>query len=489
MSQITNLGAANGGGGANTFVTDAGNAVPAAGIITFNAISQAGSTVLFSGSGSTVRLNVTDVSHNTFIGQQSGNAATAGGSNTGLGYQAMNAAIASSDNTGIGATALKNLTSGGQNTALGSTALATLQTGDANTAIGVNAMFDANGATRNVAVGNAANGDCTTGTDNVTIGWTAGRLLTTGSYNIMIGSAAGGNPTFTDSNNIMIGNIGTIGDNNKIIIGTQGAGAGQQNTCFIAGINGVTSANARMVTINSVTNQLGEQAIPSGNISITGDSGGALSSNAFTFTGGSTGLTFAGAGTTETLGGTLAIANGGTNATSMSTSTGIVKYDGTRLVTSTTALIDSSNRMTNTSQPSFFAYNASTRSNVTGDGTVYTVPFEVELFDQGNNYDAAGTFTAPVTGKYRFSGQVGVAVDTSAATAYQARLTTTANTITGYNTSTIGPNNWFYVHISCIVPMTAGDTSKFQVVATGGTKNADVTNNTIWHWFGGELVC
>ena len=68
-------------------------------------------------------------------------------------------------------------------------------------------------------------------------------------------------------------------------------------------------------------------------ISITGDSGGALTGSAFTFTGGSTGPTFAGAGTTETLGGTLAIANGGTNATSMATTDGVVYYDGTRLVT------------------------------------------------------------------------------------------------------------------------------------------------------------
>ena len=47
-------------------------------------------------------------------------------------------------------------------------------------------------------------------------------------------------------------------------------------------------------------------------ITITGDSGGGLTGNSFTFTGGTTGLTFAGAGTTETLGGTLVVSNGGT---------------------------------------------------------------------------------------------------------------------------------------------------------------------------------
>lgn len=71
-------------------------------------------------------------------------------------------------------------------------------------------------------------------------------------------------------------------------------------------------------------------------ITITGDSGGGLVGNSFTFTGGTTGLTFSGAGTTETLIGTLAIANGGTNATSFATTDGTVYYNGTRLVTTAT---------------------------------------------------------------------------------------------------------------------------------------------------------
>lgn len=248
----------------DSFQTDSGVATPAAGVITFNAISQAGSTVFFSGSGSTVRLNVSDASHNTFIGQQSGNAATVGSYNTGLGYQVMSTAVLSPDNSAFGATALKNLVSGGQNTAVGSTVMQNLQTGDANVGVGVNALFDANGANRNTAIGTAANADCSVGSNNTMVGWQSGRLVTSGSFNSYFGSSAGGNTTFTDSNNIMIGNIGSIGDNNKIIIGTQGGGPGQQNTCFIAGIVGVTTANSQMVTVNSSTGQLGAQAIPQG---------------------------------------------------------------------------------------------------------------------------------------------------------------------------------------------------------------------------------
>ncbi len=60
-------------------------------------------------------------------------------------------------------------------------------------------------------------------------------------------------------------------------------------------------------------------ALPSSSISITGNSGGALTGNAFTFTGGTTGLTFSGSGTTETLTGTLAVSNGGSGAASFTT--------------------------------------------------------------------------------------------------------------------------------------------------------------------------
>ena len=70
-------------------------------------------------------------------------------------------------------------------------------------------------------------------------------------------------------------------------------------------------------------------------ITITGNTGGALAGAAFTFTGGTTGLSFGGSGSTETLSGTLAIGNGGTNASSMTNTFGVNYFDGTRLVTTT----------------------------------------------------------------------------------------------------------------------------------------------------------
>ena len=76
-----------------------------------------------------------------------------------------------------------------------------------------------------------------------------------------------------------------------------------------------TGTAGQLLTSNGAGVAPTYQAAPASSISITGNSGGALTGNAFTFTGGTTGLTFSGAGTTETLTGTLVVANGGTGNT------------------------------------------------------------------------------------------------------------------------------------------------------------------------------
>jgi len=131
----------------------------------------------------------------------------------------------------------------------------------------------------------------------------------------------------------------------ETLSGTLAIANGGTNATSMANTDGVVYYDGtRLVTtaVGTATNVLTSngagvaptfQAAPASSISITGNSGGALTGNSFTFTGGTTGLTFSGAGTTETLTGTLAIANGGTNATSMTNTDGVVYYDGTRLVT------------------------------------------------------------------------------------------------------------------------------------------------------------
>lgn len=61
-------------------------------------------------------------------------------------------------------------------------------------------------------------------------------------------------------------------------------------------------------------------------------------------------------------------------------------------------------------QSAFSAFVGSNVANATGDGTTVTVIAGTEIFDQNSDYNnATGVFTAPVTGRYRFScgGQIG----------------------------------------------------------------------------------
>jgi hypothetical protein len=90
---------------------------------------------------------------------------------------------------------------------------------------------------------------------------------------------------------------------------------GTTSTGALQNVSGV-GTSGEVLTSNGASADPTWQAIPSSSISITGDTGGPLTGDAFTFTGGTSGLTFAGSGTTETLGGTLNVSHGGTGDTS-----------------------------------------------------------------------------------------------------------------------------------------------------------------------------
>lgn len=204
-----------------TFTGNSGTATPALNNLN---ILTANSTVKFVGSGSTL---TQDFGLTNLILGNSASSITSGDFNTGLGKFVFNSLVSGGQNVAIGLSALQSNISSSNNTAVGYLALGN---------------YTGTGTGANIAIGNSALSGGFTGTNNIGIGNSVG------------------NYSGTESSNIVIGTQGLAGDNNSIKIGTQGSGSGQQNTCYIAGIVGVTVSNAQVVTINSSTGQLGVSA-------------------------------------------------------------------------------------------------------------------------------------------------------------------------------------------------------------------------------------
>ena len=200
----------SGGGGIQTTNGDTGSitgstvTIYAANNIVPN-ISLSGSTVKFVNSGTVSTLYLTD------------------GANMLQGTSAGNATLTGNANNGYGASVLHALTNGARSNVFGASSGQLL----------------------------------TTGSDNSIFGNAVGATLLTGSFNLLLGYASGGTYTSSESSNILLENAGILGESNVIRVGTQGSGSGQQNTCYIAGIVGVTTSNSQLVTINSSTGQLG----------------------------------------------------------------------------------------------------------------------------------------------------------------------------------------------------------------------------------------
>ncbi len=116
--------------------------------------------------------------------------------------------------------------------------------------------------------------------DSVVIGCNAGHSLSIGKLNCIVGHGAashisGGSSNCVfgynaasayltnESSNIVIGNSGTATDQNKIRIGATGSGVGQQDNCYIAGIQTVNVGSvATVVSISG--DHLGQTAITQG---------------------------------------------------------------------------------------------------------------------------------------------------------------------------------------------------------------------------------
>ena len=172
----------------------------------------------------------------------------------------------------------------------------------------------------------------------------------------------------------------------------------------------------------------------------------------------------------------LPIASGGTNAISYTQSNGIVVYNGTSLVNYAGPQINSSGEMTNTTQPSFKAYLAADVANATGDGTAYVIAFDTESWDQGGDF-AANTFTAPVTGKYRFS--YTISVDDLLVGHTSLLLSIGGIVVERCNPYAVADVSGFCLMSGSIdLALNASDTVTMSVTVSGSTKTVTVKGTT-----------
>lgn len=155
----------------------------------------------------------------------------------------------------------------------------------------------------------------------------------------------------------------------------------------------------------------------------------------------------------------------------------------------------------NTSRCCFSSFLAANDTNETGDGTVYTFGSGSALtilFDQGSNMNTNGTFTAPVTGRYFFSGNIRLGNLGAGHTLSQITVKTTSINYTygeanaGLARSVSTAANLYSICYSCIANMTAGDTCVITVAVFGSTKTVSINGAASPNYtctFQGYLIC
>lgn len=168
---------------------------------------------------------------------------------------------------------------------------------------------------------------------------------------------------------------------------------------------------------------------------------------------------------------------------------------GSALGTNDCLVVTSDGEITKPLTSAFLAVLDSTISNVTGDGTVYKVVWDTEVFDQNSDFDGTSTFAAHVTGRYVFDCALLLSGVLTSHTSMYIRLVTSNRT---YLFNQVDPGNImssgteYGIAFSVLCDMDASDTAYINVNVQNGTKVIDlVTNGSSdpYNWFSGSLQC
>lgn len=143
-------------------------------------------------------------------------------------------------------------------------------------------------------------------------------------------------------------------------------------------------------------------------------------------------------------------------------------------------------------QPAFLARQNATVADVTGNGTAYTLGTTnlTEIYDQNSDFNVNGTFTAPVTGKYRLTANIymtGATINTG----YRINLVTSNRT---YSNTVRRPatNQDDSPSITALCDMDAADTCTVTVIGFGeGADTDDILGDAsvLYTYFCGKLEC
>lgn len=143
-------------------------------------------------------------------------------------------------------------------------------------------------------------------------------------------------------------------------------------------------------------------------------------------------------------------------------------------------------------QPAFLAFLPTDDDNVTGAGVSFTigsVTALTEVFDQGSDFNTNGTFTAPVTGRYRFNAQVYADDGTTIVAATSNASIVTSNRSYLTRPAPGGGNVNYNATISVLADMDAADTATFVITCASTGQTVDVVGGGLVTYFSGNLEC
>jgi hypothetical protein len=189
----------------------------------------------------------------------------------------------------------------------------------------------------------------------------------------------------------------------------------------------------------------------------------------------------------------IAVSQGGTGQTTLASGDVLVGNGTSGITASSNLTINGSGYILTPSQPMFAAYNSASQTNVTGDGTAYTVQYNSTWFNISSSFNTSTyIFTAPIAGHYLFTVTCSYGSVTSSYTTLVLALQTTQNKFELFRASAanLQTGNNISVSGSRLCIMALNDTAYVTTTVSGSTKSISINSGTSSNSsvFTGQLV-